>query len=163
MKAVIAGSFDPFTLGHLELVEETLKVFGNCHILINAQSVSKNYIADAETRQKIIELSCAHLPNVTVEIFKGLLPAKVGHDAVLVRGLRDAADYGYEHGLFDIYNKISDNDIKIVYLMPKKHTATSSSVVRELIKYKSDKYQDFVHPNAAALIFEIYAPKCRHQ
>lgn len=71
MKAVIAGSFDPFTLGHLGLVKEALRIFESVRILVPEEIEGKKYLFDLYQRKNIIKLSTAGLP-VKIETLRGL-------------------------------------------------------------------------------------------
>ncbi|MBE5731002.1 MAG: pantetheine-phosphate adenylyltransferase [Clostridiales bacterium] len=132
--AVFAGSFDPFTLGHKDIVRRASKLFNEVIVAV-ALETGKN-MRSADSRIKIIELSTQEFPNVKIVPFDGLLTdfmKKIGC-ATLVRGVRNAVDYDYEHSLWDVYRSLYP-EIEIV-LLPSKADLNhiSSTVVRQLCK-----------------------------
>lgn len=133
-KAVFAGSFDPFTLGHKDIVLRATSLFDKVIVAV-ADHTGKNSNA-LEIRKKIVEQSLEDVANVSITQFSGLLTdfmRKLDVD-VLVRGVRSAADYDYERSLMEVYRSLNPN-IEFVLLPAKAELAhISSSVVRELCK-----------------------------
>ncbi len=129
-KAVIAGSFDPFTLGHKELYLRARSLFDT--VIIGVAACSEKKVLPAQNRVEIIK---ACLPDAEVVEFDGLLTdflTEQGAD-VLVRGIRNTVDFEYERGLEAIYKGFCN--VEIVYMTPSLESwFISSSAVRELIK-----------------------------
>ena len=135
--AVFAGSFDPFTVGHLDLVKCAATMFDSLYVVV-AQNASKKNMFDAETRKAMVEETVSGIPNVSVAVHDGLtvdFMKSVGA-RYLVRGIRNASDLDMEQAVA-WNNKViyGSADIETVFLMSaQEHLAVSSSVVRELLK-----------------------------
>ena len=135
--AVFAGSFDPFTVGHLDLVKRAGTMFDSLYVVV-AQNASKKNMFDAETRKAMVEDAVSGIPNVSVAVHDGLtvdFMKSVGA-RYLVRGIRNASDLDMEQAVA-WNNKViyGSADIETVFLMSaQEHLAVSSSVVRELLK-----------------------------
>lgn len=139
MKAVYAGSFDPFTIGHLHVLRQAALVFDTVYIGIAINSAKTRKI-DKEIMKNAIEkvLVTNGLSNVEVEIFEGLTvdyALKKGAK-FLVRGLRNGTDYEYEENLAVVNSKIAG--IETIYFRAGKTAHISSSIVMELHKYGKD-------------------------
>lgn len=140
--AVFAGSFDPFTVGHLDLVKRAATMFDSLYVVV-AQNASKKNMFDAETRKAMVEDAVSGIPNVSVAVHDGLtvdFMKSVGA-RYLVRGIRNASDLDMEQAVA-WNNKViyGSDDIETVFLMSaQEHLAVSSSVVRELLKCSCGK------------------------
>ncbi len=133
--AVFAGSFDPFTLGHLDIVRRAASLFDELYVLL-AVNASKKYYFDEATRAEMVRKAVADIPNVKVDCYDGLTVdfAKRVGAKFLVRGIRGAADVEYEQTVA-WNNKVLCPEIETVFLSSaSEHLAVSSSVVRELLK-----------------------------
>ena len=133
--AVFAGSFDPFTIGHLDIVKRAAKMFDTLFVVV-AQNASKKNMFDAETRCEMVEAAVSEIPNVRVAVHDGLtvdFMKSVGAH-YLVRGIRNASDLDAEQAVA-WNNKVLYDEVETVFLMSaQEHLAVSSSVVRELLK-----------------------------
>lgn len=133
--AVFAGSFDPFTLGHLDVVKRASVLFDELYVLL-AVNTSKKYMFDEENRLAMVRASVAEISNVKVESFDGLtvdLMKRIGAK-YLVRGFRGGADVEYEQTVA-WNNKVLYPDCETVFLSSApEHLMVSSTVVRELLK-----------------------------
>lgn len=128
--AIIPGSFDPITYGHIDIIERSAKIFDEIivAILINPD---KNYLFTLEERIDMIHKSI-NLDNVKVDSFSGLLVnyAKEKGSNVIVRGLRAVSDFEYEMQL-TLMNKSLDQEIETFYMIAdKKYSFISSSIVK---------------------------------
>ena len=133
--AVFAGSFDPFTLGHLDIVRRAASLFDELYVLL-AVNASKKYYFDEATRAEMVRKAVADIPNVKVDCYDGLTVdfAKRVGAKFLVRGIRGAADVEYEQTVA-WNNKVLCPEIETVFLSSaSEHLMVSSSVVRELLK-----------------------------
>ncbi len=155
MKTVVfAGTFDPFTVGHLEIAEKAALLFNKVVIAVACKGKSG---VSAEKRAEIVKLSVSGIKNVSVEIFDGFLTdfmKKNGYD-VLVRGIRNAVDLDYEKNLKAVYEDMYP-EISIVYLVssPEKEHV-SSSIVREILALNGDAGA-YISDKAAAEIEKEY-------
>lgn len=133
--AVFAGSFDPFTIGHLDIVERAASMFDELWVLL-AVNASKKYMLSQDVRLELVRRAVAHLPNVKVAAFDGLtvdFMKSVGAK-FLVRGIRTGADLDYEQTV-SWNNKILYPECETVLLSSaQEHLAISSTVVREILK-----------------------------
>lgn len=138
-KAVFCGTFDPVTLGHVDIIERASRMFDSLVVFVTPNSQKKNKF-DAEQRQAWIAQACSHLENVEVRIQEGLAveaARKVGAH-VFVRGIRNGVDCDYEQNMAHM-NHYIDNSMDTVCLFTKNEYAHhSSSNVRELMAYNLD-------------------------
>jgi len=151
--AIYPGTFDPLTLGHLDVIERASVLFESV-IVAAAISTSKNTLLSIEERTEVITSSVKHLGNCTVERFDGLLVdfAKQWGAGVIIRGLRAISDFEYEFQMALTNRKIAGN-IETVFLMPsEKYSFISSTLVREIAKYGGD-IKEFV-PKAAVNVIK---------
>lgn len=132
-----AGSFDPFTLGHMHVVKEAAKLFDKVYIGIGINS-SKKRVYPQELMKELIEKSLKdeNLDNVDVVIYDGLSVdcAKKCKANYLIRGIRNGMDYDYEENLASINEEISG--LNTIYVRAGKLGFVSSSFVREMINNK---------------------------
>ena len=137
--AVYAGSFDPVTNGHLDLIERAAALFDRVIVAIGIHPTRKPLFS-AEERISLLREVALHLPNVTVDSFDGLLIDYCrAHGArVIVRGLRAATDFEYElqiaHATADL-----EPSIDTVFLPTRTNYGfVSASLVREIASHKGD-------------------------
>lgn len=131
--AVYPGSFDPPTLGHLDVVERAAKLFDELVVGVGVNR-SKSPFLSEEERKEALTLAAAHLPNVKVASFEGLLIdfARSSGAGAIVRGLRATSDFEYEFQMAMV-NRRLDKEIETVFLMTRwEHSYLSSSIVREV-------------------------------
>lgn len=136
-KALYAGSFNPFTNGHLSIVEKSAELFDKVVIGI-AYNSTKDRIQDLNLMMEAIRKQVSNLDNVSVTRIDGLVADWCGKNDVsyLVRGLRDTTDYLYEENIAKINKEINPN-LRTIYFRAD-NDVISSSMVRELIKYNKD-------------------------
>ena len=141
--AVFAGSFDPFTLGHLDIVRRASALFDELWVLL-AVNASKKYLLDETVRVDMVRKAVAQFPNVKVDVYDGLtvdFMKRVGAK-FLVRGIRGAADVEYEQTVA-WNNKILYPECETLFLSSApEHLMVSSTVVRELLKAGLAKSED---------------------
>ena len=145
-RAVYPGTFDPMTMGHVDLVKRASKLFDSVIIAI-ASSDSKKPMFSLEERIQIGNKIFADDPKVEVVGFSGLLVnfAKENDANILIRGLRVVADFEYEFQLANM-NRAMSPDIESVFLTPKEeYSYISSSLVKEIATMGGDVTR-FVDP-----------------
>lgn len=133
--ALVTGSFDPITLGHINVVERASRVFDGVTVLI-AINPDKEYMFTPEEKIAIAKAATAHVPNARVAFTDGLTvdyAKKVGACA-LVRGVRGAKNLPYEERLAEANKKLSPQIETVILPAEKKLSRISSTRVRELIK-----------------------------
>jgi len=145
-RAVYPGTFDPMTMGHVDLVKRASKLFDSVIIAI-ASSDSKKPMFSLEERIDIGNKIFAEDPKVEVVGFSGLLVnfAKENGADILIRGLRVVADFEYEFQLANM-NRAMSPEIESVFLTPKEeYSYISSSLVKEIATMGGD-VKRFVDP-----------------
>lgn len=139
MKAVYPGSFDPVTFGHLDIIERCAKKFDEV-IVVVMNNCAKKYMFSLEERVELLKTETAHIPNVKIDSYGGLLINYMHeNDAqILVKGLRALSDFEYEFQMA-LMNNCLDGDIETFFLMTSnKYSFVSSSMVKEIAKYGGD-------------------------
>ncbi len=153
MKAVFAGSFDPFTIGHLDLVQRISKQFEKVYISILYNPGKDSALFTISEREELIRDATAGMKNIEVTHFNGLLVdhAKYLGVGCIIRGIRTGADVEYERMLETVNNKL-DSNIETLYILAKpEYSYISSSLVRQLMELNID-IDDLV-PNSKHEIF----------
>jgi pantetheine-phosphate adenylyltransferase len=135
--AIYPGSFDPITLGHVDIIERISKMFDQVIVLIS-ESPQKVCLFTASERKHLIELTLSHLKNVTVDIHEGLTVDYLNkHNAkVIVRGLRAVIDFEYEMTMANINRKLDPNIETMLIFANPEYYFVSSRGVKEVAKYK---------------------------
>lgn len=131
--AVYAGTFDPITFGHVDVIERALTIFDQIIVAVAANS-SKKPLFDLEERVALTREVLGQHKNVQVSGFNSLLLdfAKQHHASVILRGLRTVTDFDYEFQLASM-NRHLNPTIESIFLMPaEKYMSISSSLVREI-------------------------------
>ncbi|RYG22492.1 pantetheine-phosphate adenylyltransferase [bacterium] len=157
--AVYPGSFDPPTLGHLDIVERAARLYDRLVVSVGRNS-SKNPLLSVEERCEALRLTTAHLPNVEIDAFDGLLvdyATRVGATAI-VRGLRATADFEYEFQM-TLVNRRLRHEVETVFLMTSpEHSYLSSSIVREVAMLGGD-YIGMVPAGVAEVLRRVIAAR----
>ncbi|MCI8465020.1 MAG: pantetheine-phosphate adenylyltransferase [Lachnospiraceae bacterium] len=154
--AVYPGSFDPVTLGHLDIIERSARIVDELVVGVLNNS-SKNPLFSVEERVNMLEEVTLHLPNVRIEAFDGLLVdfAAKCHAGVAVRGLRAITDFEYELQMSQT-NRIMCPELDTIFLTTDlKYAYLSSSIVREVAHYGGD-ISAFVPATIVERVFEKF-------
>jgi len=135
--AICPGSFDPITLGHLDIIKRASQIFDKVIVCIMYNATKTSPMFSVEERVDMVKRSVDHLPNVEVDTSSGLL-AEYGRripGSVIVKGLRAVSDFEYEFQM-DLINKHINPELETMFLTAnEKYTFLSSSAVREMAKY----------------------------
>lgn len=145
-RAIYPGTFDPITNGHADLIQRASNMFSEVIVAI-ASNPSKQPLFSLEERVELIKQVCAHLDNVKVTGFTGLLAnfARDNHADILIRGLRAVSDFEYEFQLANMNRRLNP-DLESVFLTPSEENSfISSTLVKEVALHKGDVSQ-FCHP-----------------
>ena len=142
-RAVFPGSFDPITIGHIDIINKGLQIFDELIIGIGENN-DKKYMFSLEKRFEIIKSIFAKQNNVKVQTYKGLTVdfCKKNNSNFIIRGLRNPSYFEYEKTIAQTNTDISNIET-VFFLATKENLNISSSVVRELIKNKGN-YQLFI-------------------
>ena len=157
--ALYAGSFDPITNGHTDLIKRSLQ-FVDRLIVAVAVNVQKQSLFTVEEREALISAAVENDPRVDVRSFEGLLvefalKLKV---PVLIRGLRAVSDYEYEFQMA-LMNRHLAPTMETVFMVPSLDTTyISSSMVREVAEFGGD-ITNLVHPSVAKALRKKFATK----
>ena len=144
--AICAGTFDPLTMGHVDVIERASRIFPRVVIAV-ATNPGKNPLFTLEERIELVSSSTAHLDGIEVDSFDGLLVdfAESVGVRVIVRGLRAFSDFEYEFQMA-LTNRKLKPAIETIFLMPKQdYSYVSSSNVRTVASLGGDISQ-FVPP-----------------
>ena len=137
--AVYPGSFDPITNGHLDIVKRAARLYDKVIIGVLNNSNKKPMFSPLE-RKEMIDENIKDIPNVSCDIFSGLLVdfAKQNGANVIVKGLRTVADFEYEFQLA-LLNKALNPEFETMFMMTdSKYSYISSSVVKDVAKYNGE-------------------------
>lgn len=137
--ALFAGSFDPITYGHIDILNDSLTVFDKVIIAV-AKNSSKNSLLSPEERVSLIKTVTENYKNVDVDLYDGLTVeyAKKKNISALIRGIRNSEDFEYETQLAQ-NNRALCSDIVTVFITTKpEHSYISSSAVKEIIANNGD-------------------------
>ena len=168
MRAIVPGSFDPITLGHVNIVERAAKMFEKVYVVVmNNDSAkydktlkSKTYLFTPENRLELVKLSIAHIENVEAIYFDGMLiDACDKLDAyAVVRGIRDAKDLEYEF-IHAKWNREHNPKVEPIFIPAEdKFNSISSTSVREIIQ-TGDNFESLggvLHSDAIAYLQKIH-------
>lgn len=142
--AIYPGSFDPITLGHLDIIRRAALCFDKVFVCVMDNCDKKSHMFPAEKRLEMLRRSVEELPNVEAELYRGLLAdyarEKGGH--VIVKGLRNATDFDLEYQMAAI-NRGIWAELETVFLPASaEYQHFSSTMVREMIRYRQplEKY-----------------------
>lgn len=147
--ALYAGSFDPITNGHLDLIKRSLQFVDRLVVGV-AVNVAKQPLFSEEERVGLIRAALDEDPRVEVRAFRGLV-VKFAKDAgakVILRGLRAVADFEYEYQMA-LMNRHLAPDLETMFMVPSLEVSyVSSSLVREVARFGGD-IDKLVHPAVA--------------
>ncbi len=156
---IIPGSFDPFTLGHLDLVIRTSKLFDKVYVAVMVNSEKKGYF-DFRQRKLIAEASCAQLSNVSVITADGMLAelCKALGVCAIVKGVRNVTDFDYETTLAGVNRNLAPQIETVFIPTSPEYSHVCSAFVREMLKYEHS-LNGIVHHDAIKLINSGFADK----
>ncbi len=157
--AIYAGSFDPITRGHEDLIRRSLEFVDRLVVAVALNSAKQPTFTPDE-RAGFIRTAFASEPRVEVRHFRGLLVefAREVGAKLLIRGLRAVSDFEYEYQMA-LMNRHLSPALETVYMVPSLDTTyISSSLVREVARYGGD-VADLVHPVVADALRERFAER----
>ena len=152
--AIVSGTFDPITVGHLDVIKRASLLFDKVVVAVSVNSEKKSIFSD-EVRVEAVKAAVTDINNTEVELCGGLLAefCATYENPVIVRGARSGSEFDYERSLFVINNALG---IPETVILPAESGMDhiSSTYVRELIKY--GKSIDAVVPSGAKKILDDY-------
>ncbi len=138
--AIYPGSFDPMTLGHLDVIERAAEMFDTLTVSV-LNNKAKSPLFSTEERVKILQEATSHLDNVQVDSFSGLV-IDYCHEKgvhVVIRGLRAITDFEYELQMAQTNRKLSHGEVDTVFLTTSlEYAYLSSSSVKEIASFGGD-------------------------
>ncbi|MGZ6929667.1 MAG: pantetheine-phosphate adenylyltransferase [Acidimicrobiia bacterium] len=155
--ALCPGSFDPVTLGHLDIIERTARHFDHVIVAVIRNPQKSQSLFTLVERQEMLHEETAHLPNVSIEFFKGLLVdfARDHGAAAIVKGLRAVSDFDYELQMAQMNHRLSGIDTYFISTSPQ-YSFLSSSWVRAVARFGGD-VSGMVPPKVAKRLKERFA------
>jgi pantetheine-phosphate adenylyltransferase len=137
-RAACPGSFDPATNGHLDVISRVAPLFDEVVVAVGVNR-SKNRMFEAEERVEMIRESVAGLPNVRVDVFKGLIVefCRVNDIPVIVKGLRMVSDFDYELQMGQMNHSLAGIETLFIPTNPI-YSFLSSSLVKEVAAFGGD-------------------------
>jgi len=158
--AIYPGSFDPFTNGHLDVVQRAARQFDRVIVAV-ARNDGKNPFFTLEERHALVAQSIRQIPNVEADVFDSLLVDYVQRRSaqVVLRGLRAISDFEFEFQMALMNRKLNES-FETIFMMPKDtYTFLSSRIVKEIARLGGD-VSPFVPPEVqAALAARLVAEK----
>ncbi len=149
---LIPGSFDPVTIGHIDVIERAAAIYDNVIVCVFSNN-SKKCMFSPQMRFELLKASLEKYPNVKADISCELLAEYAQRHAcrAIVKGLRNASDFDYEFMLCSINRELAP-DIETIFMPTRAELAhISSTMVRELIRYGRD-FSHFVPKEAVNII-----------
>ena len=135
--AIYPGSFDPITLGHLDIIRRAAACFDKVYVCVMVNCEKKQPMFTPERRLELIRHSVAHISNVEVENWSGLLAdyARAKNAHILVKGVRNCADFELENQMAHINQGICPGLETLLLPASAEFEHFSSTMVREMIRY----------------------------
>ncbi len=133
-KAIFAGSFDPFTLGHIDILKRALSVFDEIHVVVS-DSADKRYCFNQHERVEMIEAAIKQYDlNVKVCSHAGLITDYMRDSGItnIIRGLRSPADFSYEQAMEQLNRRLLPETEVFYIIASPDYACISSSAVREI-------------------------------
>lgn len=137
--AIFPGSFDPITIGHVDLIKRSVPLFDKIYLAIG-QNTQKKFLFSLEQRKDWIENVAKEFDNVEVAVYQGLTVnfANEANANYLIRGLRNASDFDYEKTISQLNNIIGKGLETLFFISHPEFSHISSTIVREIIKGRGD-------------------------
>ena len=135
--AVCSGTFDPITLGHLDIIRRAAACFDKVYVCVSPNASKKNQMFTPEEKLELVKVAVEDLDNVVAELYQGLLAdyAVVRGANVIVRGVRNATDFDVEYQLAQINSGIHPGLETMILPASPQYQHFSSSMAREMIRY----------------------------
>jgi len=151
--ALYPGSFDPVTLGHVDIATRAAALFEKVIVAVYAKP-SKALLFTTQERVELFRKAIKNLPNVEVLEFEGLVVrfAKEVEAAVIVRGLRSGADFEYEYDMAFMNRRLEPDVDMVSFMTSQQHMFVSSSLLKEVARLGGD-VTEMVPPHVAEAVY----------
>tara|TARA_X000001036_G_C20418526_1_gene700144 strand:+ start:111 stop:563 length:453 start_codon:yes stop_codon:yes gene_type:complete len=142
-KAIFPGSFDPITIGHVDIIKRAMKVFDEIIIAVG-DNTDKKYMFPKEKRVEFVKQTFNNYNSIKIESYSGLTVdfCNKNNTEFMIRGLRNPADFEFEKSIALTNRKMTDIET-IFFLTSPENSFVSSSIVRDLIRNSGD-YKLFI-------------------
>lgn len=153
--AVCPGSFDPITVGHLDLIERAARIFDEVIVCVAINS-DKRTMFTSQQRLEMARAAVTHLPNVRAELSEGLLAdfARENGACALIKGARNGIDFDWEYQLAQINRDLVPELDTVLLPARPSHLHISSTMVRDMIRYHQ-KLDDYLPAGVLAVLEKI--------
>ena len=154
--ALYPGSFDPVTVGHVDIVSRAANLFDKVVVSVY-DTPSKNLLFSTDEREKLMKDACMHLPNVEVIRFTGLVvrhAMDIGA-GVIVRGLRSGSDFEYEFDMAFMNRRLEPEVDLLCFMTSQDYMFVSASLLKEVAKLGGD-ITEMVPPNVAQAVYSKF-------
>ena len=154
--ALYPGSFDPVTVGHVDIVSRAANLFEKVVVSVY-DTPSKNLLFSTDEREKLMKDACMHLPNVAVIRFTGLVvrhAMDIGA-GVIVRGLRSGSDFEYEFDMAFMNRRLEPEVDLLCFMTSQDYMFVSASLLKEVAKLGGD-ITEMVPPNVAQAVYSKF-------
>ncbi|WP_026669821.1 pantetheine-phosphate adenylyltransferase [Butyrivibrio sp. AE3006] len=161
--AVYPGSFDPITLGHLDIIKRASAMFDRMVVLVSVNT-AKSPLFSADERVKMIKEATSDLNNVEVKSYEGLLIdyCRENNIRIIIRGLRAITDFEYELQIAQTNKTFSNGEVDTVFLTTSlEYAYLSSSTVREFASFHGD-ISHCVTPHVAEMVYRKYGYEAKN-
>ena len=160
--AICPGSFDPITLGHMDVIERAAALFDRVVVCVMVNGGKDRGMFPAQRRLEFVRLATEHLPRVEAARWDGLLAdfARQEGACALVKGVRGGTDFDWEYQMAQINRDLCPGLDTVILPARTKHLHISSTMVREMIRHHQ-KLDDYVPAGAADILRRIAEGKER--
>jgi pantetheine-phosphate adenylyltransferase len=158
--AICPGTFDPVTVGHLDIITRAAGKFGRVVVGLIEQPLRKATMFSADEREEFLREALAPYDNIYVDRFNELVVdfARRWEATVILKGLRAISDFEYEFAMAQLNRRLAP-DIETVFLMASpEHSFLSSSGVKEIVAF-GGSVEDLVPPSVARRVAELHPPR----
>ena len=154
--ALYPGSFDPVTVGHVDIVARAANLFDRLVVGVY-DTPSKNVLFNTDEREQLMKDACSHIPNVEVARFSGLV-VRYAMDigaGVIVRGLRSGSDFEYEFDMAFMNRRLEPQVDLVCFMTSQDYMFLSASLLKEVAKLGGD-ITEMVPPNVAQAVYSKF-------
>lgn len=161
MKAIMTGSFDPITVGHVEIIKKASQFFDEFYVvaLINSE---KEYLFTMSEKKKLMELSLSEFGNVKVDTYDGLTVNYMHEHGInkIIRGIRSTSDEEYEKKLAEIM-KSYDSSFETIFIRSHGNFKyVSSTLVKDKLK-RGENVKDLIPKDAYDMLMSFFGEKSK--
>ena len=154
--AILPGSFDPITLGHIDIINRALELFDKVIIAIGVNT-EKKHMFSLKQRTEFITSIFKHENKILIKDYTGLTIdfCKKNKSKYLIRGVRNHSDFEYEQNIALTNKKLNNRIETIFFYTSPEHIITSSSLIKDIIK-NNGNLKPFLHKKTISAIKRIY-------